>query len=295
MVAVGEHGTPFLVGGFQCIAVSDGCHRYENPLPLLLANASFEQLEEALAGHGVEPGEWTEFVSPYTCLVVDTGRHVVLVDTGTGSGLDPDSGQLLDNLKVEGISPGDIDTVILTHGHPDHIGGAVDDRGRPVYPNARYVMTHDEWEFWTTPKGETVLASLKIDEGIKGLLLDCARTNLLPLQGEIDLVDPEAEVVPGIRLIPASGHTPGQVAPVVSSGNKHLIYISDAAVHPVHLERPQWHMAVDCAPQAALATRRRLLKMAEGENNLVFGFHLPRVGLGRAIRRGEGWRWHPLL
>ena len=139
----------FKIETFECIVVSDGTHAYEHPAPLLFANAPQEQLERALRGHGIDLATWTEWPSPYSCLVINTGDHQVLVDTGAGGSI-PVTGLLIPNLRAAGIAPEDIDTVILTHGHADHLGGNVDDEGRPAFPNARYVMWRDEWEFWTT-------------------------------------------------------------------------------------------------------------------------------------------------
>lgn len=134
----------FKVGNYDCIAVSDGTHVYAPPTfpppaVSLFTNAPQGELEKTLHEHNMQPEGWTEWVSPYLCLFVDTGQHRVLVDTGA-DGLDPLTGKLLQNLQAEGISPAEIDTVILTHGHPDHIRGNTDDDGKVVFPNARFVM-----------------------------------------------------------------------------------------------------------------------------------------------------------
>ncbi len=134
----------FQVGDFQCIAVSDGYHTYAPPdFPpphvLLFNNAPDEALKTTINPNDtIKP--WSAWTSPYTCLVVKTGKHVVLVDTGAGN-LAPTTGKLLENLRAEKIVPGDIDIVINTHGHPDHIGGNVDVNGKPAFPNARYVIS----------------------------------------------------------------------------------------------------------------------------------------------------------
>ena len=283
----------FKVGDFQCVAVSDGTHTYAPPtFPppaiFLFPNAPREQLGQTLGEHNLDPEQWTEWVSPYICLVVNTGEHQVLVDTGAGS-LAPTTGKLVQNLKAVGITPEDIDTIIITHGHPDHIGGNTDTEGKPAFPNARYVMWQDEWDFWTSEQAET-----KLDEHVRDVLLSYARKNLPPIQSRLHLVNRETEILPGIKAIAAAGHTPGHMALAVSSEGEQLLCVSDVVLHPIHLEQPEWHAAVDFDPKQVQATRRRILKRAAVEKALVLGFHFPFPGLGHVSQSGDTWRWQPI-
>jgi glyoxylase-like metal-dependent hydrolase (beta-lactamase superfamily II) len=283
----------FKVGTFDCTVVSDGTLTYAPPIfpppaRLLFANAPTERLEQVLLEHGVQPEQWVEWTSSYSCLVVNTGHNLVLVDTGAGD-LAPTTGRLLDNLQAEGITAADINTVILTHGHPDHIGGNTDSEGKPAFPNARYVLWKGEWDFWTTEQAEQ-----RLDEHVREVLLRCARENLPPVQGNVDLLDRETEIVPGIRALAAPGHTPGQLALEVSSEGEQLLCISDGALHPIHLECPAWYAAVDLDPEQIVTTRRRLFSRAATQKALVFAFHFPFPGLGKVIRKGESWQWHPI-
>ena len=280
-----DESFPFEIGNFGCIAVSDGTFAY--PDHSFFVNAPKERLEQILREHNIQPGEIT---IPWTCLLINTGQHRVLVDTGGGAGV-PSAGKLLRNLQAEGIEPLDIDTVILTHGHPDHIGGNTDAKGKPAFPNARYVMWKDEWEFWTS---EPDLAQLQSAEEFKQIMLMVARKNLPSIQGQLDLVDRETEILPGIQAIAVPGHTPGHMALAISSGSEQLLYISDAVLHPIHLEQPDWYPGFDLVPEQAMATRRRLLDRVAAEKVLVIASHFPFPGLGHVIQKGEAWQWQPI-
>jgi glyoxylase-like metal-dependent hydrolase (beta-lactamase superfamily II) len=283
----------FKVGAFECMAVSDGTLTYAPPTfpppaTFLFGNAPRNHLEQTLRKHNIQPEQWTEWISPYICLLVNTGEHRVLVDTGA-NGLGPNTGRLIPNLQAEGIAPEDVDLVILTHCHPDHINGNIRDDGQLAFPNARYAMWKGEWDFWTLGEAEA-----KLDEHFREILLSFVRKNLPPIEDRLDLIEREREILPGIQAISAPGHTPGHMALLISSEGDHLLNIVDTVVHPIHLEQPEWCAAVDFAPDQVVATRRRLLNRAVAEQVLVFAFHFPFPGLGHIVQKGEAWEWQPI-
>jgi glyoxylase-like metal-dependent hydrolase (beta-lactamase superfamily II) len=219
----------FKVGSLDCVALSDGTFEYGPPLfpppgNLLFVNAPKDRLGRRLQEYGIDPAQWGTWTSAYTCLLVNTGEHRVLIDTGAGA-LGADTGRLLGSLRAAGVDPREIDHVILTHGHPDHLGGAVDAQGSVVFPEAHWIMSRIEWDFWMEGEAERVLP-----EHGRDVLLGTARRNLSAIRNRISLVSGEAEVVPGIRILPAPGHTPGW--PRVTHGRGLAVGTS-----PIHLPR----------------------------------------------------------
>jgi glyoxylase-like metal-dependent hydrolase (beta-lactamase superfamily II) len=276
----------FQVGSITCTVLSDGYYAY--PVAWFFPDADPDELQHALERRRQSP---EKVLSPYTCLLIETGRRVVLVDTGAGEH-SQSTGAIQARLEVAGIRPRDVDTVILTHAHPDHIGGAIDRFGRPAFPNARYVLSEIEWEFWTAAR--TDLSKLRLPEDARSSIQSAARRCLGPLRHQIETVDRETEVVPGITVIPARGHTPGHLAVLIVSEGQSLMNLGDAAVHPLHLEQPGWQNGFDLESDCAVATRRRLVERAVAGGMHIMAFHFPFPSIGKvdALPKG-GWQWTP--
>jgi glyoxylase-like metal-dependent hydrolase (beta-lactamase superfamily II) len=277
----------FQVGEMTCYALRDGSLNY--PLALFFPGVDREGLAEAgLPGDGV--------ATPLTLLLVDTGERRVLVDTGAGRlaehagdvfpGIDQDgsvTGLLVESLRHAGYEPGDIDTVVITHAHPDHIAGMLDSGGGLTFANAEYVMSRDEYAFWTSP-----LALARAMPGMAEMALE----NLQALEGRLTLAEYTYEAAPGVTLLDAAGHTPGHVAVAVNSGDEELLHIADTALHPLHLAEPGWTCALDMDVERASASRKQVMNRATGKGALVFAHHFgPFPALGRVRREGKGWRW----
>ncbi|MFC1825494.1 MBL fold metallo-hydrolase, partial [Thermodesulfobacteriota bacterium] len=143
----------------------------------------------------------------------------------------------------------------------------------------------DEWEFWTSEPNLS-----RMDRTWASF----AQKNLLNLQDRFELIEDEQEVFTGINAVPAPGHTPGHGVLFIASAGEELITLGDAAGHPIHLEHPEWHILSDQVPEEAMDTRRRLLERASSKNALLFGYHFPFPGLGRALKKQKGWDWEPI-
>ncbi|HEV2128930.1 MAG TPA: MBL fold metallo-hydrolase [Thermomicrobiales bacterium] len=279
----------FQLGSFTCWSVSDGANA--GPfVKLIVFGATPDEEEEAIIR---ETGiDLSQLVSQHTSTVIDTGSELVLVDTGAGAPGLPETGILADNLRRMGIQPGEIDMVVLTHGHPDHIGGTVTATGNPLYSNARYVMAQEEWEFWTDPvrvEEEAVPADF-----LETFLATVDRA-LLPLEGAIELVGYGEELLPGITTVDARGHTPGHMGLMVESEGEQLWVMGDAALNPIDLPYPEVIGAPDINPEQVIETRRRLFAEIAGSGNMaVFNHFHPFPSLGLIESEGDAWAWLPI-
>ena len=270
----------FRLGEYECVSLCDGSVDY--PVQNFFANAPVEQVKEALRQRALPVEHVT---TPYTYLYVDTGAHRLLVDLGAG-GLLPGTGHLVQRMRAAGLDPAEIDAVAITHAHPDHVGGTLDEQGQPVYANARYFISKKEWEFWFSEDAEAATPAS---------FVACARTNLAPLSERVTLLEEEGEFLPGVGALFAPGHTPGHMVVSISMGGERLLYIGDTVLYPLHLEHPDWLPIYDILPDQAAPSKRRIFDLAAEEGCWVMGQHFPPFpSLGHVVRRGEGWRWQPV-
>lgn len=217
---------------------------------------------------------------PYNCLLVRSRAQTVLVDTGLGEASHPlggVGGGLWAELAAVGQRPEDVDVVVISHGHLDHIGGLARDGG-PAFPRARYVMSDTDWALWTS---EEALAQMP--EAVAAP----AREQLPPLEaaGVLERVSGEGDVAPGVRALLAPGHTPGHLAVEVQGT---LLFVVDALLHPLQVECPELGRGTDADPETAVTTRRSLLARASDRGLLVGASHIDL--LFHVERAGDGFR-----
>lgn len=280
----------FNLGNFQVAVISDGMLKLP-PLPIYAPTANPQEVERAMLERFWSPNELALY---FNAIYVDTGKQKVLIDTGAGSELGTGLARLIPNIRSMGIQPQDIDTVIITHAHPDHIGGIVKSNGQLTFPHAQYYISEAEWQFWTAQNID--LSSLKIPAQFKESMKASARKHLGAIANRVNLFVPEQEIVPGITTIDAAGHTPGQSALKIISADEKLIVAADVFFNPAFdLKHPDWQTGFDFDPQQAKITRHELLDRIERERAMVIAYHMPFPALGHVRTRDNYYEWEPIL
>lgn len=270
----------FKHGAFELTVVSDG--HIVLPTSFLAPTAPVAERTAALTEAG-QTGE--QYHSPTNVTLIRAGRETILVDAGGGPRFVPTTGRLADNLEAAGVDRATVTLVVFTHGHPDHLWGVVDDLDELVFPEARYLISAAEHDFWRHPD-----AAKSLPEERAGFVTG-ARRNLAAIEDKLARIKPGDEIVSGIRAIDTAGHTQGHVSLELAGGDG-LVVLGDALTHPViSFRHPDWRPAADHEPERAAATRKALLdRLAAGKARII-GYHLPYPGLGRVERKDGGYRY----
>lgn len=253
-------------------------------------NVDPAELDKALKRYNIEP---TNMPSPFLIPFLQYDDKKVLIDTGIGYADKPvmvgnnpfeKKGQLLNLLKKEGVNPEDITDVIITHFHPDHIGGNFNEKKELNFPNAKFHAPQEEWDFWHSS------ASADQSPFFKFFITD----QVTPLKDkDLQLFSGDLkEVLPGITAIQAHGHTPGHIALHINFDNEHLLHVSDAFLHPLHIENLNWQTRYDMDHEEARRSREKLLGFASRENMPLHVFHFDFPGLGSVEKKGNSWKWN---
>lgn len=280
----GSEAYEFRLGDFRAVAVLDGTANYR-------ANAFFVNVPEPavaakLARHGIEAHD--RIPSTFTCLALfNTKRPAdgwTLLDTGVGPA-SATTGRLPRNLEAAGVALADVRTVAITHAHPDHIGGIADREGKTYYPNAQFVVSEPEWNFWMSDEALELQPKSRVES---------ARKQMGTVKDRMRLVALDASIAPGVRFVDTHGHTPGHTVVEVSSRGERLLFISDLALHQIHIEEPAWRNSYDLDGDLADAARRRIMRDAASSGALVLAYHfVPFPSLGLVKPSDGGWTWVP--
>ncbi|MFL6799271.1 MAG: MBL fold metallo-hydrolase [Xanthobacteraceae bacterium] len=274
----------YKVGSVDVTALYDGIWAKPHD-PGFMKNASVEETKEALGKAGLT----TDYVSiPLTVMVLSMNGKHIMIDAGSGAQWQPTATGAMGSMRAAGIEPASISTILISHFHPDHIFGLMEKgTNKPVYPNAELIVNADEYRWWTEPGRVEKLPEARRALG--------QRINtVFPSWKNFRLIEGEKEVVPGIQLLHAPGHTPGHSVFVVSSANQQLMLSNDTAYVPALLApHPEWQGAYDQDGPTAVVTRRKLLDRIVADKLRVCGAHFPFPGSGVFAKDGAGYAFVP--
>jgi len=280
----------YSLGNYQLTALYDGVW-YVPIDEKFVRNASGDEVNEALAAAFLPPK-----ILPvsFTALLVNTGTKLVLIDTGTAGQITDTAGSLLDNFKAAGIDPKVVDTILISHFHPDHIDGIKSKDGAKIFPNAQIAVPEPEWDFWMNDANMS-----KAEGAVKRYFLN-ARRIFRDIAGDVQRFKPGREVAPGIEAVAAFGHTPGHTAFAIHSGRQSMLAMSDTVRNPYLFARhPEWQPAFDMDGPQAVDARRRMLDRVAADRMLVEAYHFPFPACGHIAKTASGYafvpaEWKPL-
>ena len=264
----------FVLGDFEVTTIFDGFAQFPGPHPIFGQDQSAEDVAALVEANNLSADMMD---IGFTTTMVNTGNELILFDTGNDGNKRPTAGKTRAHMAKAGYTPEDVDIVVLTHFHGDHIGGMMVD-GEAAYPNARYVTSATEYDHWI--KAENALAL----------------SNVKPFAEKMSFIKAGEDVVSGVTAVAAYGHTPGHTVYHIESGGERVLIAADTANHFVaSLERPDWHVKFDMDKEAAAATRKKIFGMVAADNIPFIGYHMPYPAVGYVAENGVGgYRYTPV-
>lgn len=260
---------PFHVGKLSVTALYDAQIIVDNDGKTFGLGVSPGRVGKVLSAAGAPTDRITLSTS---ALLVRSGSRLILIDTGLGPKY---HGHLPASLKLAGVSPGEVTDVLITHPHPDHVGGLLDAQGGLAFPDATIRMASAAWT-WMKHQAPAAMVST--------------------VAPRIQTFEPGDRIAPGIRAVSLPGHTPGHVGYEIASGHARLLDMGDVAHSSiVSLARPQWPIEFDVDHAQAGATREKTLTMLARSGEWVFAPHFPFPGVGHIVTAARGFAWKPGL
>lgn len=276
----------FALGDWQITVLNDGVVSFD--AGVFAMNADAADVEAILVGNNTPRTISTGF----NVMLIESADRKILIDTGSGDMVLPttsgNTGKLPDTLALLNIAPGDITDVVITHIHPDHLGGMALG-GEVVFSNAQHYLPQADFE-WATGDTPPVLSQYFNLSSFLGPISEKITT--IAAADQLAFYAADSDILPGITAVAAPGHTPGHVAILLASNGQQLLNLVDTAGQSLlSVRHPEWYFIFDAEPAVAVESRRRLLGMAADEGIQVLGYHFPFPGVGY-ISRFEDSFWY---
>ena len=262
----------FSLGSMGVTTLLDGSIMRDGAKEIFGGGATDEEFA-AVSAENFIPADQVQFF--FTPTLVDAGSELVLFDTGLGQG------GIQTALEQAGVTPDQIDGVVVTHMHPDHIGGMMTE-GAETFANARYVTAAAEYDFWSAMEAGNRVG-------------DMVAEKVTPMAEKMTFLGDGDTVVPGITAMDASGHTPGHTVYMLESEGQQLVLTGDLANHYVwSFAHPEWEVRFDMDKAKAAESRRKVLSMLAADKVPMIGYHMPFPAAGYVEARGDGFRFVPV-
>lgn len=277
----------FQFGELEMFVLTDG-HINLTPVQAAFPNGS-EAAEKALLQKSFRPTDAVDL--GMNMLLIKKGSDYILIDTGTGAAFGPSSGWLLPSMADAGIQPSQIRHIIISHAHPDHIGGLLSADGKSVFPAATIHLSKVEHAFWMAPTQDFSKSKFQ-DKQLLATFTAATQHTFQVLAAQLQLFDNNTELLGCIRMELAPGHTPGHAITHIFSGQEKLVHIADLVHSDVLLfPHPEWGFNGDTDIEMATNTRKRVMKALADGKTKVIGYHLPWPGIGHVRMQGTTFEW----
>lgn len=279
----------FKVGTLDAIAVADGALPQDDLAGTFATGADVSQVQAALDAKFI-PNKGAHLHC--NGMVLKSGADTILFDCG--GKVAPTAGKLVDNLKAAGIAPEQVTKIMISHAHPDHIFGAVDDAGKSVFKNATFMMDENELAFWLSPDAAFPKSLLPAD--MQKWMLENVKLKLDAIKPQIQTFKAGADLGGGVTALALAGHTAGHTGFMITSGAESLLHFADAAhLYATALPHPEWKVLFDYDADMAVQTRKKLFDQLASDKTRAFGYHFPYPGLGHVGRTNTAYGWEQEL
>jgi glyoxylase-like metal-dependent hydrolase (beta-lactamase superfamily II) len=276
----------YRVGEMELTAIYDGV--WYRPIDeKFIRKANYADVQRAMSDAFMPEAK---LATPFTMLLVNTGKKLILLDTGTGGQVASTAGAFSENLIAAGIDPKTIDQIVISHFHPDHINGIKTKDNALIFPNAEIMVPAAEWAFWSDDANMRAAP-----DGLK-IVFHNVRRIFNDIAKDVTHYEPGKVVAPGVETVAAPGHTPGHTVFAIQSGKDAMMVLSDTTQHPALFARnPEWEPQFDIDGAAAVTTRKKLLDRVAADRMLVTGYHFPFPACGHIVKTATGYEHVPLL